>query len=83
MKQKDITLIVTVVIISVILSLVIGNLFITSPKNRQEKVEVVKPISADFKEPDKKYFNNNSIDPTQLITIGNDANNQPFNSVKP
>lgn len=82
MKQKDISLIIIVAFISAVLSLIICNLFITSPKNRQEKVEVVKPISAEFKEPNNKYFNENSIDPTQLITIGNDTNNQPFDSVK-
>ncbi|MES2971659.1 MAG: hypothetical protein V4702_05030 [Patescibacteria group bacterium] len=78
MKQKDIILIIVVVFISGVLSLVLSNMLISSPKNRQEKVEVVEAISSDFTQPDKKYFNANSIDPTQIIRIGENNNNQPF-----
>ncbi|HSX23673.1 MAG TPA: hypothetical protein VLE74_01085 [Candidatus Saccharimonadales bacterium] len=78
MKQKDIALIVIVVILSGAVSLVVSNFLFSSPKNRQEKVEVVEPIGADFKQPDKKYFNAHSIDPTQIIKIGDNNNNQPF-----
>ena len=80
MQKKDITTIVITTIVSAVLSFIICNLLITSPKNRQEKVEVVKPITAEFKNPSDKYFNDKSINPTQLITIGNDTNNQPFKS---
>ena len=80
MKQKDVALIGVVVIVSIIVSVILSNMLITSPKNRQEKVEVVAPISSDFTQPDTKYFNNNSIDPTQLIQIGGSSNLQPFNS---
>lgn len=80
MKQKDIVLIIVVVFISGVLSLVLSSMFITSPKNRQTKVEIVEPISSDFKLPDKKYFNDQSIDPTQLIKIGDSNNAQPFSS---
>ena len=79
MKQKDIALIIVAVFVSGVLSLVISNTLFASPKNRQEKVEVVEPISAEFKQPDQEYFNSNSLDPTQLITIGNNNNTQPFN----
>ncbi|MGZ6005299.1 MAG: hypothetical protein ACXWLH_04060 [Candidatus Saccharimonadales bacterium] len=78
MKQKDIMLIVVVVIISTVASVLISKMLITSPKNRQQKVEVVQPISPDFAQPDPKYFNNKSIDPTQLIQIGGGSNQQPF-----
>lgn len=79
MKRKDLTLILVVVFVSVVISLVVSNLLITSPKNRQEKVEIVEPLTAEFKQPDKKYFNEKSIDPTLIIKIGNDNNQQPFN----
>ena len=79
MKQKDIALIVVVVFISGIFSLLLSNALFASPKNRQEKVEVVQPITADFQEPDSKYFNAQAIDPTQIIKIGDNNNNQPFN----
>ena len=79
MKQKDILLVVVVIIVSAVMSVVLSNMLISSPKNRQQKVEVVGPISPDFAQPDQKYFNSNSVDPTQLIQIGGNSNTQPFN----
>jgi hypothetical protein len=80
MKQKDLPLILIVVFVSGVFSFVLSNFLFSGEKNRQEKVEVVQPITADFNQPDKKYFNDQSIDPTKLITIGDNNNNQPFNS---
>jgi ABC-type maltose transport system permease subunit len=79
MKQKDIPLIIIVVIISAVFSFILSNALISSPKNRATKVEIVSPISGDFKQPDQKYFNAQSIDPTKLIQIGDNNNQQPFN----
>lgn len=79
MKQKDILLIVVIVVISAVVSVALSNVLISSPKNRQQKVEVVDAISPDFAQPDTKYFNSSSIDPTQLIQIGGTSNPQPFN----
>ena len=79
MKQKDMLLIVIVVIVSATLSVFLTKALISTPKNRQQEVEIVDPISIDFPTPDKKYFNEKSIDPTQLIKIGNSSNKTPFN----
>jgi hypothetical protein len=79
MKQKDIILIIVVVFISGVLSLVISNSLISSSKNRGVRVEVVDAISAEFPLPSDRYFNANSFDPTQLITIGSNNNQKPFN----
>ena len=81
MKQQSIALVVVVVFISAILSLVVSNYVFASPKNRQQQVEVVDPISSTFTTPDQTYFNATSIDPTKLITIGPSANPNPFNAV--
>jgi hypothetical protein len=79
MKQKDITLIVVIAVISAVVSFVVsGKLFVT-PSNRQQQVEVVDPITATFQTPDKKYFNTSSINPTQTTSIGSDSNQDPFN----
>jgi len=78
MKQKDIALVVVIVIISAVISTIISKTLITSPKNRQAKVEIVDPISPTFQSPSTKYFNSNAVDPTQLIQIGNNSNPQPF-----
>lgn len=78
MKQKDIAVIVVVVFVSAVLSYFLSNALFASPDNLQTEVEVVEPITADFPEPDKRYFNDNSINPTQTITIGDGQNQQPF-----
>lgn len=80
MKQKDIALIIIIVFISAIVSLFVSKAVFVSPKNRQQKVEVVQPITADFPKPDSQFFNSQANDPTKLITIGQNANNDPFSS---
>jgi hypothetical protein len=79
MKQKDIVLIIVIVFVSGILSFFVSRLIFAAPQSRQQAVEVVDPISTDFPIPGSKYFNNNSIDPTQLIQIGGSSNLAPFN----
>ena len=78
MKQKDIAIIIVVVFVSGLLSYFISNALFASPDNLTTEVEVVEPITADFPEPDTRYFNTNSINPTQTITIGDGQNQQPF-----
>lgn len=78
MKQKDIAMIVLVVGISGMLSYFMASRFIVPAKNRSTKVEVVGKINSNFTEPNQNYFNGNSINPTQTITIGEDGNPKPF-----
>lgn len=80
MKQKDIILITAVALLSFMFSLLLANVLIGTPANRSQKVEVVEQIVADFPTPDQKYFNADSVDPTQLIRIGDSTNPSPFNS---
>ncbi|MFO0781865.1 MAG: hypothetical protein U0524_03160 [Candidatus Saccharimonadales bacterium] len=80
MKQKDIALIIIVVFFSAIFSYFISNAIFASPKDRKQEVEVVQPITADFPKPDERFFNDQAFDPTQTITIGNNANTDPFAS---
>jgi Flp pilus assembly protein CpaB len=78
MKQKDIALILVIVAISGIISFLASRWIFARPADRQQKAEVVDVITSDFPLPDSKYFNNNSIDPTQLIQIGDSTNPNPF-----
>ena len=80
MKQKDVAFIITVVFISGVISFVVSDKLFTTPKSRQQKVETVDKITSEFSVPDSTYFNKNSIDPTQLIQIGNNNNQNPFSS---
>lgn len=78
MKKHDITLIIVVVFVSSIVSFFASKALFASPKNLKTKVEVVEPITAEFKQPDKRYFNANSLNPTAQIRIGPDKPQDPF-----
>lgn len=80
MKQKDILLIVVIVIISGVTSFFLSNVIIGSPQSKPQEVEVVEEISSRFDPPDTRYFNENSKNFTQIITIGDNPNPQPFNN---
>lgn len=78
MKQKDIIIIIVAVFISGILSYVISSQLFAIPKDQQAQVEVIEPISAEFTQPDSRYFNEDSVNPTEPIQIGENQNQQPF-----
>ncbi len=80
MKQKDIALLVGVAGVSVLVSIFLSRIILVQPKNRQQQVEVVEAVTSEFKTPDAKYFNKDSVDPTKLIQIGDSNNQKPFNS---
>ncbi|HEX4775063.1 MAG TPA: hypothetical protein VH234_06120 [Candidatus Saccharimonadales bacterium] len=78
MRKKDLALIVVIIFISAVVSYFVSQTLFAPPKNRQQQVEVVRPITADFPQPDTRYFNNQAFDPTKTITIGQSNNNNPF-----
>jgi len=81
MKQKDLGIIIAVAILSAIVSFLLSNKLFVTPENRQQKVEVVDTIVSDFDQPSTKYFNETSINPTQISQL--DSTNQtPFNASK-
>lgn len=80
MKQKDIVLVVVMACISAVVAFVLSRWLFSSPQSREQTAEVVDVITADFSEPSTKYFHGTSVNPTQLIEIGNSANPNPFNS---
>jgi hypothetical protein len=77
MKQQDIALIIVIAAISATISFVVSDMIFITPSNRQQKIEVVDAISPSFQRPSTKYFNSNSIDPTQNTTLGGN-NTNPF-----
>ncbi len=79
MKQKDIIIIMVTVFVSGVFSFFVSSKLFVVPKDQQAEVEVIEPITAEFIEPDTRYFNSNSVDPTQPIKIGENQNPQPFN----
>jgi len=80
MKQKDVALIIVIAFVSAVVSFIISDKIFVTPANRQQEVQVVDKISPTFHTPDTKYFNSNSIDPTQDNQIGNNNNQNPFSN---
>ena len=80
MKQKDYILILIAIFLSAMLSYFLSKTFITTPKNRKQKVEVIGVITSDFPQADSRYFNDQSVNPTRTIQIGDNANSKPFNT---
>lgn len=80
MKQKDIALIIVCSVIGAVFSFLISGLVIGTPETRKEQVEIIDPITANFDSVDKRYFNDQAINPTQIIDIGNNTNPTPFNA---
>ena len=78
MKSKDITLLVVIAVFSGFIAFMASNLFLASPKNLKQQVEVVEPISTEFASPDERYFNANAINPTQMIRISEGEKPNPF-----
>lgn len=77
-RKKDMLVIAVVAIFAAVVSIIVSKTFITSSKQRNLKAESVQPISSDFQKPDPAVFNNQAIDPTKLIQIGDSNNSQPF-----
>lgn len=78
MKQKDIALIIVLVAISAVISFLLSGWLFATPEDRQQEVEKVDVITSDFEQPDNKYFNASSVNPTQNIKIGPGENPNPF-----
>lgn len=80
MKQKDIALIIVIAAVSGVLSFFISGKIFATPSNRQQAVEKVDVITADFQAPSEKYFNAQSINPSQTVQIGGNGNQNPFSA---
>lgn len=78
MKQKDLGVIIIVVIASAIVSVVASKYIFAKPSNREQKVETVGAITSTFTQPSNVYFNSSSIDPTQTIQVNLGTNTAPF-----
>lgn len=83
MKQKELMIIGITAFIAAILSFVICNAIFGTPQKNPIKVPVVVKIDPTFPqvENDSRYntfYNNQALNPTQVIQIGGSGNNQPF-----
>lgn len=79
MKQKDIAIIIVVAGVAGILSFVLANFLFGGKNAANLKAPTVDVITAEFISPSPQFFNNNSLDTTKNITIGDTSNTAPFN----
>jgi hypothetical protein len=85
MKNKDIAVLVGIGILATIISAIIAGAIFGGTKNHNLSAPTVEVIDSSF--PDVKhdsnytsFFNQNALDPTQLIKIGSSQNQQPFST---
>lgn len=79
MKQKDIVIIIAALAGGILLALLAGK-YLSHSASQDTQVDVVPVIRTDFPTPSTTYFNSQAIDPTQLVNIGPNNSQQPFNS---
>lgn len=82
MKQKDIALVIVIAAVSGVISFVASGFLFNKPANRQQTTVIVDTINPTFPQPSTANFSSNSVDPTQLIRIGNNNNSNPFSGTQ-
>lgn len=82
MNQKEITAVAGVALVFGIFTLLIAGAIFKGP-SKKESVPAVPSVTSTL--PDvrndaayKSFFNNQALDPTQSVQIGNSQNNSPF-----
>lgn len=82
MKPKDLAAIGLFAIVAAIVSFILANAIFKPPAGSTQVPEVsaIDPIFPDAKNDSNynSFFNNNALDPTQTVTIGNQNNTVPF-----
>jgi hypothetical protein len=80
MKQKEIIMLGSSFLAAILVALLADKLLFSNSATTGTQVDVVPVISTDFKQPASQYFNPQAIDPTQIINIGPNNSQTPFNS---
>jgi len=77
MKRKDIIAVIGTVLVSALFAFIIFNQ-VFGKASKDQTAEEVTAITSEFNLPDKKVFNKDAVNPTTLIEISPNDNNQPF-----
>lgn len=80
MRKDDILIIFVVAIVAGIFSYIIAGFVFGGEQKYDLQSPEVQPISSEFKQPNEKYFNSDSLDITKDITVTNNDNTDPFKS---
>ncbi|MHB1864953.1 MAG: hypothetical protein ACYCPS_02175 [Candidatus Saccharimonadales bacterium] len=79
-KQNDIVSIVVAIVAGIIVAFVADKYVFSNAGSKNTQVDVVPAIKTYFPKPPSQYFNSQAVDPTQIINIGPNNSQQPFNS---
>lgn len=87
MKQKDWLTIAVITVVAGMFSFFIANWLFSSDSKRKATVPSVGTITSDFPRPSENkdyqaFYNSNALNPTQLITIGDNPNTSPFGTLQ-
>lgn len=77
-KQNDIALIILISSLALVASWFVAGSLINTPENRSQEVEVIRPIASEFTLPPTAVFNDDAINPTESIRIGENDKEKPF-----
>ncbi len=78
MKKSDWALIILIVAIVGVASYFIASALLPAPTKNPQTVPTAEPITAEITEPSDKIFNDNAINPTVRVTIGDQSVRPPF-----
>jgi hypothetical protein len=78
MKRDDAILIIGTMVLSAILAILVTTKLTPNSASTHRQIVNVSTINTVFKPPSNQYLNSKSIDPTLLVRIGSNSNNEPF-----
>lgn len=70
MKNTDIAALILIASISMVIAYFVADAVIGKPTSESVKVKTIERISSDIQEPDKSIFNEDAINPTVEVIIG-------------
>ena len=83
MKKNEIAILVLIVGVAGLASYFIVGSLVSGSKPKPITIDKAEPISSQVSQPDEALFKNpNAFNPTIKINIGNQSNQQPFNSTR-
>lgn len=78
MKKNEIALLILIIAISVGIAYAIGQSIFGKATTKPVDVETATAISSEIDSPSAAIFNENAINPTVPVRIGDPSNQQPF-----
>jgi len=78
MKKNEIALLILIIGVSIGIAYAAGQAIFGGTSAKPVDVETAEAISADVQRPEERIFNENAINPTVPVKIGDGSSQQPF-----